>query len=761
MDQILDSMGAVDMNKKYGLALCMAILMALWTPGFAWAYNQDQQSPVTLQTSEDELDLGSGWSVNYSFIASDIHAAAKGRSGYMAVGDRGTMLRSQDGVNWSLLSPLGDYDYSLIAASGDRYVVFGFENSGYGAPFIGFYSDGGFTWEPVTLAKEAVVYDVIGGRDMFVAVTDKGLFMSKDGSNWKIVHKPFGTHVDYINNRFIVYDVEHSQYLVSSDGTNWTDGSFPKNSYIEFGAYINGKYVAFSYNAIYISADLRSWEEVKNPPSNISYTQVTPYMKGYLLFGKGWNDAASREEMVAYYTEDGITWTKKSLSGFPYTEVFVFADGNGLVGLGMAEEDALYGITSKDGSAWTGQLVGVRETGNLAGIATNGKRTVAVGNFGVILYTDNGKDWYSAEPVNLAPYSHPNFYDVTYGIDLFVAYGSAGPYYSSDGITWNRSNLMLDYASGSIEWTGTYYVVVDQYHGVYTSKDGVNWTQGKGVKKGERPYGIVSKGDEIITGAAVYNKSNIYTQLYRSTDGAKWNKLATLPVEHALLAWNGSTFLAMDQYDSKTVWLSEDGANWQKQTAKIRHQSSITSLQSIDGLFVATNGGYVDGLFNLQAVYVSADGISWYSLDMPGDRLATFPMDDAYMNAIIKAHDSYLAVGEQGYIYKLFSLDRPIIIDIDGRVLETSADKGYAYIENGVTYLPLRLVGEAMGYEVVWNQSTRSVTYKKGTQVKEFSDVQIRKGRTYVPLRKVAEELGYEVGYERQNDTEMITIHTR
>lgn len=642
------------------LGLCVAIcLMLLLQPsGIAAAYSYDQTAGLA-KTTTSPLAIGNGWTVNHAFTGTKVQAVARGDKGYIAVGEHGTMLISQNGSNWSALTPIGDYNYSLIASSGEQYVVVGADNQARGLTTQGFLSKDGATWTAIEFPDQAVVYSLIWGKDRYVAATNKGVLSSKDGLAWESVHAAFGIRVEYSNNHFIIYDVENSKLLVSTDGVSWTQQSFPKQSYVEFGAYMNGKYVAFSYNAIYTSTNLKSWSKQKNTMKDVAFTQIVPYKGGYMLLGKVLNSKTSRGEMVAYHTTNGTTWTKKAMTNFPYTKVFLFAEGDKLIGLGTGEEDALYSLSSTNYTSWTSKLVGVNERGNFAGIATNGTRTVAVGNFGAIVYTDNGTKWNAANALGYQTISRPNFYDVAYGASKFVAYGSAGPYYSSDGIAWKQGKLKLDYTFGHIEWTGSFFVVVDQYHGVYMSKDGISWTKGTGIAKDARPYAVVAKGKQVIVAASVFGKSSTYTQLYQSTNGTSWSKLATLPTENALIAWNGKTFVAMDQYNTKVVWLSKDGKSWKKQTGKITHKSSITSLQAIDGQFVATNNGYVEGAKaqNQNAVYVSKDGVNWNAIIMPEVYSSVdYPLNNAYMNKIVKAYGGYLAAGEQGYLYRLDSL---------------------------------------------------------------------------------------------------------
>ena len=111
-------------------------------------------------------------------------------------------------------------------------------------------------------------------------------------------------------------------------------------------------------------------------------------------------------------------------------------------------------------------------------------------------------------------------------------------------------------------------------------------------------------------------------------------------------------------------------------------------------------------------------------------------------------------------------------IVVNGRGLDFKETKAYIK-DNKVTMIPLKLVSEALGYEVEWNGETRAVELKKGahwTMVKIGEDrytfakmapislgtaPEIKDGRTYVPLNFVTDILKADV---RRDETGMISI---
>jgi hypothetical protein len=96
-----------------------------------------------------------------------------------------------------------------------------------------------------------------------------------------------------------------------------------------------------------------------------------------------------------------------------------------------------------------------------------------------------------------------------------------------------------------------------------------------------------------------------------------------------------------------------------------------------------------------------------------------------------------------------------------------------AYLKGGVTLVPIRAIAEELDAEVTWDAETNSVTIVKddkviemtansttilvnGEQVEMSTSTEITCGRTYLPLRFLAEALGFEVSWDGEN--ELISI---
>jgi hypothetical protein len=96
-----------------------------------------------------------------------------------------------------------------------------------------------------------------------------------------------------------------------------------------------------------------------------------------------------------------------------------------------------------------------------------------------------------------------------------------------------------------------------------------------------------------------------------------------------------------------------------------------------------------------------------------------------------------------------------------------------AYIKSGRTYLPVRALGESLGAVVSWDEETRTVTLKRGTDLVEMAigDYNIKTngsyttmevapeivgGRTMLPARYVAEAFGALISWDEKSQEVVI-----
>lgn len=103
---------------------------------------------------------------------------------------------------------------------------------------------------------------------------------------------------------------------------------------------------------------------------------------------------------------------------------------------------------------------------------------------------------------------------------------------------------------------------------------------------------------------------------------------------------------------------------------------------------------------------------------------------------------------------------RPPTVYVDGKQVEFERSP---FLENGTTYVPLKQAGESMGATVTWEASTHEIEITKGESVIRYSieqglairngqpmdfPIEIRDGVSYIPVRKLGDALGCLVGWE-------------
>jgi hypothetical protein len=116
-----------------------------------------------------------------------------------------------------------------------------------------------------------------------------------------------------------------------------------------------------------------------------------------------------------------------------------------------------------------------------------------------------------------------------------------------------------------------------------------------------------------------------------------------------------------------------------------------------------------------------------------------------------------------------------IFVSIDGLLQDYSTEEDPQNIKGSI-YVPMRKIFEALHAKVTWESDTRSVVATKSNlslklqvgskkveingAVKELdTEVQIINGSTFVPIRLVSEALGAEVKWDASKKTDVITAN--
>ena len=722
---------------------------------------------------EPPYSIGDGWVVDTTYNSSMPYSLAFGKNEYVAVGPYGTVMKSEDGRNWKALSKFGRYQLTAIDWDGTKYIMFGTaaddEQQANYMPSEAFASADGLHWEKLDFEPGEAIHSLVWGGDAWVATGREHVFTSADGDNWTqtLTFKAgYGYNaVVYVNHTYFITSYEDNAVYVSKDGRSWTAKPLDLNANIQQMVWTGEHYLGAG-NGIYTSKDGTAWTKQSGSPKNESFQVIVTDGSTYIAAGAS-QRTGETTRVVSYTSKDGKTWTKQDASGLGARALVLYPVDGGFAGLASNKTadlpDGTYSIFTKNGSQWSTKLVGTSIAGDLRGIATNGKRTVAVGIHGTVLYTDNGTTWHGGKPFpyKVAGDMGMNLFDVAWGAGKFVAVGNAGAYYSTDGTEWKKANVTFRGQYGDLEnilWTGSFFVASSQVDGVYTSKDGVNWTKVKGMN--DWLTSMIWDGKRVVASFQVFNNGNPYTNIMSTTNGTTWTKLAKIDFSDLKIAWNEGKYIAYFPY-GRNMWVSADAKLWTKVDNNLDDQDRFEFAMNFDGHFVAFNDSIaeVNGEYlTYNAYYTSEDGKAWREIPVP-DKQSDAGVNEMMMDGVY-AHGKYIFVGAAGLIMynSDLQLEEPIIIKVQGKTLDVSPELGKPYIANGAAYVPLKIIGSALGYEVIWNAADQSVTFQKGEEQVPFHGAILKNGRSYVPLRKISERLGYQVNYERINQEAVITI---
>ena len=123
-----------------------------------------------------------------------------------------------------------------------------------------------------------------------------------------------------------------------------------------------------------------------------------------------------------------------------------------------------------------------------------------------------------------------------------------------------------------------------------------------------------------------------------------------------------------------------------------------------------------------------------------------------------------------GMMTSVAKADDDIKLWVDGKYVTTDSKP---YIEDSRTLVPIRFVAEALGYDVEWIDSTRTVILSKGPEkiimvigsksathngknTTLYKEPQLKDSRTFIPVRDVAERFGKNVDWDQKNWTVVI-----
>lgn len=493
-------------------------------------------------------------------VLEDLNGVIYANGRYLAVGDKATwvegaltknkatILTSQDGITWSDVSPDGAFDLNSAAYT-NQFVAVG----GAGTQGVTFFSANATTWSSATSAVPAGEFiDVFGlsGSLYSISTGVKGAILKGtfSGTTWVWAK------------------------MAVKSGLTATD--------VPLGLVYNGsRYVLVTKNA----AGFDLWSS---------------------LVGENWAKCALGSASPA------LAVTRLALAG---TEV---------IGVGTAGEV----WKSADGANFSAvNRIPTGQPQNLLGAAKIGSTYVVTG--------EGGRIYTIAPPGETAwtsRYSSGSTFEIN-GVASngtnFVGVGTNFSLTSSDATTWTEHAQTINMQSAV--HTGSQYVAVGG--GAWTSPDGITWTEVLAPFPAGTLNRVVWTGQYLVAVGSEGTAGNSHIQI--SDTGNAWTKI-TLPTGSNKplrgAAFAGGLFVAVG--DGGAVQTSPDfGNNWTKRQVVLLAGENFTDVVFGANLFIAvTNKG---------GVWTSPNGTAWTK------RKASSPKG---LNRIITVGTQVIALGDGG-----------------------------------------------------------------------------------------------------------------
>jgi hypothetical protein len=564
-----------------------------------------------------------GWTVrNPTPTDALINQITYGAGKFVAVGNSGTVLTSDDGITWTEQPRLAERPTLSCVVFGNAVFVAldqlgtsytspdgrvwtkgsstGLDSSG---PMIAFgnglflaksagnlfaTSTDGRLWTPrttgVTLAGWSIAFD---GTQFLVATGSRTYLTTTDAITWTPRIFPTGSTVYRFvagSNR-IVAELSNGLIAQSTDGITWATPSLSQAYNV---GEANGKFFAVANNQIATSADGLTWTAtgtsvVTDPLGDASVTRKIAYGAGtYVTFfptyaplppgPSNYNYYYSRNQYTAFVSSsDGVSWVRRSQA---LLNVVGVAYGQGLFVAG----DYL----SSDGVNWSpggfGRLL-FRDTFYYS----YGAYRYAFCNdrFFALQQSGGNRVYTSTDGVNatLVASTVSSAQAVAYGAGRYVLVGNFMGYLTStDAQTWSYMTLPDNPYCSDVIFANGRFVALGSLGAAYTSTDGLTWTKStmgsswwsSCVAYGNGRY-VVVRGD---------------SSCFYSTDGRIWTGLPTAFGATTLEFANGQ-FVGTDS--SGVIYTSTDGTAWTKNSDT--HSSfGLEHLAYGNGQWVATNG---------------------------------------------------------------------------------------------------------------------------------------------------------------------------
>ncbi|MEM7384223.1 MAG: hypothetical protein AAF514_04700 [Verrucomicrobiota bacterium] len=538
---------------------------------------------VEALNSPDPYGIGcGGWEtvplphLGLTSMKKDLYDLVKSPDLYIAVGEGGTILRSEDANIWA--KGVADAQYSGTNLRGA--VWDGRQFTVVGSSGTVLLTEDGLTWTtPEAVPGTYAHFEKIAWTGTrLIAVGESGIiFHSEDGKAWTQVDSGVTTDlydVAYAESQGErVFAVGEGGVILEStdDGLTWqplesgTEATL--NSIVPAGDRL---LTCGSNSTVLESTDLgATWKLISTEEVQLQ------------LYSGVWTGDetvfAGTDGALCSNDNDGTWIERKSGTREPIHAIVQTDDGF----LAVGDDGTM--ISSNGLDRWYNL--------NLANSTINdgswtGEQYVIVGDLGTIYTSVDGREWEARDSGTDAI-----LYGVTHGNGMTVAVGTVGSGgQSRDGIiitsldggaTWEEQNAGVGNWLYGVEWTGRFFTAAGSKGALLHSVDGREWEQVTSPVS-DRIYGLTSNPDGLVIAAG---DSGV---ILSSVDGREWARQESGVGERLFdVTWTGNQFLAVGAYGQSI--LSKDGIYW-TQAPWVENLEPQTSKETVRFFTAATSG---------------------------------------------------------------------------------------------------------------------------------------------------------------------------
>lgn len=594
------------------------------------------------------------WTTNWVQAVSEntghnLNAVTWANGLYVAVGARGKILTSADGVQWTTRTSKTIYELFGVTAgkiNEKNYFV------AVGAQGTILQSTNGVEWLPAKSNTVADLFAVGYGEGTFLAVGVGAFVRTDDQIKWNVSEPPkdnyggccfdleagtavaFGDGTFVVSSAFANYQGRGFRKLWTSvdKGKTWLSAIDRAGEWwYRYGAIAYGKGVGF----IVIGHHSNPGEGPQNyygwPHNQIWGVQysLNQFWYDQNKTGISWNDPNEPQARWAHFSPDGKIWKPIAkpdpinLFAASYgDDTFICVGNNGSVRLtvdGIIWESfsagtdrrlrgVTYGagkfvavgvdgviVTSPHGNRWTTiipPVVGGPDRYEVRGVTEGPNATVAVANGGAILKSTDGIRWTNNPTITQA-----DLRNIAYAAGKYVAVGAAGKILTStDGETWLSSSSGITSTIQSVRYLNGRFTAIGDQGNVINSVDGLQWVKSETGNKSILRDISFGNGTYVIVGDSG-------TVLISKDDTKTWTLVPQGSTANLTgISFGSENFVLIGE--NGVVRTSPDGESWR---LRANSNASLRAIDFADGLFIAVG--------DKNSAMTSADGKLWNKLD--------------------------------------------------------------------------------------------------------------------------------------------------